>query len=681
MTIRDIDCADFDVEDCLAHFKRWRVTLFSFFAGGYVTTYPTKLNWQKVSPYLAEGRDLCGEIITAAHRAGMIAFPMIDLGELPEDLANAHPDWAAQKADGSFYVKTDGIIVSCALGAYRREKCRELAREMKDRYGDELDGLKWGGASYGAAPGVDHNPIAAERWKKDAGRPLPEDFQDPQYQAWREDVIRETAGYLRKVVHEEAGVPTVGNSVWHLGGGAGMEDLAAEQDFTQVEVQTRTHPVPDGMDASWQRFDTPIETTRYVSLAAQRPPWVVASYFLAWPWRRVAVPVAEQFLYLAQVAANGGNPMVNLTTGAPQHHDDPRGFEAIDRLYNFIARNEACYDNDESAAGVAIIYHHASARAAGESGDRHRDYLDEFQAWETALDRRHIPYDVASLRLIREKALRYQVIVVPAPLALTEAEARQLAEFRRAGGGLVLSGRVGTFSGAELPTDLQEELLGGAPAGERQPFTVSQQQGLAQAYLSRKDPAHPLCAGIDCALMAAAGHWIPMRASAETTAPITRAAPFRLFPEGISYTNEPHPDNPLALCGESSGRRVYFAFDAGRCYRRAPHPDNEQLLVNAVLWAGQAPPQLECLGFPDLRISVRKNAAGHAIHFINTAGRDRYRTEFTPVREVTFTWGCDEPKAVRHGAAGEPIPFAWEDGRLTATLPEIESYTLVQIEH
>jgi hypothetical protein len=60
-----------------------------------------------------------------------------------------------------------------------------------------------------------------------------------------------------------------------------------------------------------------IPTTRHLTSVSDKPIWVIASYFYVWPWWRAAVPVAEQKVYLAQIAAHGGVPMVNLSGGPP----------------------------------------------------------------------------------------------------------------------------------------------------------------------------------------------------------------------------------------------------------------------------------------------------------------------------------------------------------------------------
>jgi hypothetical protein len=675
MTLRDIDCAEFDVAETIATFQRWNVTLFSFFAGGYVTTYPSKLPWQKVSRHLAPGRDLCGEIIVAAHRAGMIAIPMIDLGELPLDLALEHPEWAAQHADGSPYLKTDGIAISCPLGHYRRGLARELVAELLERYGKDLDGLKWGGASYGFPPGIDHNPIAVEAYQSATGHELPETANDPDYAAWRVRTMAGTVAHLRDVVHQTAGVPVVGNSVWHLGGDMLLEELAHGQDLTQVEVQTRTHATPDGGDVCWERFSAPIETTRHTSACCESPPWVVASYFLAWPWRRVAVPYAEQKLYVAQIAANGATPMVNLTCGSPAHHEDPRGFRAIEELYGFMARHDAWYQDDHSAARIAVVYDHPSANAARAAGDLYRNYLDELHACEDTLDRWHLPYDLISSRMLEEgRGEMYHALVIPGPGHAAEATLDCLRALKEKGVGLVVTGPVHEGSGLEF--------LGLKSVFQPQPFHVGRQMGMMQAYARfskhrRDDLLNP-----NEPLLAVSGHWQSVLETSGSDIPLRRAEPFRVFPEGISYPDRSDPGEPLAVFEDSatSARSVCFPFSLGRTIRRTGHPDAEHLLVNAISWVTRDKVLPLCDRFRDVRMSLRESNQGLAVHLINTTGRSRYLTEFTAVRELDLRIPTGfVPTNVTQASSGLSLPFSHDGVRLHTLFPELIDYDLILI--
>ena len=679
MTIRDVDCADFDVEHCIETFRRWNVTCFSFFAGGYVTTYPTDLPWQRVSPYLGE-RDLCGEIIEAAHAADMRAFTMIDLGEVPAEVASDHPDWLARKQDGGFYVKTDGILTSCPLGDYVRECSHQVVAELVERY--PVDGMKFGGASYGFAPGVCHCDRCRETFRRDTGGELPDDRSDPVYARWREQKMKETVRYLVDVVHEQADIPVVGNSVWHLGRGMAIDDLARDQDFVQVEVQTRTYPTGPDSGACWERFTFPTESCRYVSLLAQRPPWVVASYFLAWPWRRVAVPPAEQTLYLAQVAANGCSPMVNLSGGPPKVHEDTRGFRAIRRLYGFMAHNSDLYEDDRSGATVAMLYCHDSARLA----DSYLRYLADVHGCEDALNRAHIPFDIVNTdRLGELSPEHYDALLLPSASALSPEAAEELGRLVEAGVGLVATGAPASCEPDGEPRNqtLLAGLLAAESIGEEHTFLESPHEGRAQAY-ARLCGDHDLFTGIEAELLALAGPWHPVEATSEAEVPLVRAAPFRVFPEGLSYPDYPDPAEPLAVLHRAEGgaRTVYLPFPAGRCAERTGHPDNKRLIANAVLYAagGSAPVHLD--GYPDVLLSLRLQDGRKLLHLINTTGRERYLEEYTPVRGLHLGVRCGQsPEYVRLAGSGQDLDFDYADGIAWAAVPELVDYDIVVFEN
>jgi len=676
MTIRDIDCGDLDVGEMIRTYREWGVTCFSFFAGGYVTTYPTKLEWQRVPEQLG-GRDLCGEILVAAGEAGIVCWPMIDLGEIPVEVAERHPDWAARKSDGDLFFKTDTIVTSCPLGGYVRDCSRELVSELVERYG-RIDGIKWGGASYGFAPGVCHCETCQQRYPEETGRELPAQ-SDGEYVLWQQEKIRETVNYLAGVVHEVAGIPVVGNSVWHLGRGMSLAEMASDQDFTQVEIQTRTHPTGDDGDPSWDRFATPIETTRYVAGLTPKAPWVVASYFLAWPWRWVAVPWQEQKLYLAQVAANGGCPMVNLTTGAPAQHYDSRGFRAPAELFGFMGSHEVLYEGDRSAARVAIVYDHASAVAAKRSERLGKDYLHDLHGCEDILDRWHIPYDIIdSARLVGIGPEDYGAILLPSASELSTEAITALHLLSDRGVGLVATG----LPGVESARAQIEQLFGAAVAGEPEPALKCDSPGPVQAYADLE--AHPLTAGIDAEILAIATKWVPLRPGPDTQCPIRRATPFRLFPEGLAFPETPSPGEPLAVTRErtGAGRTVWFPIAMGRVAMRTGHPDNELVVANAVRWAARGEVGLLCNGLPDLRLSLRETDAALLVHAINTTGRQRYLTEFNPIHQIRLevASGFEPSAVVLHSQEGSaPLTFEFADGRVGFEVPELIDYAVVEL--
>lgn len=675
MTIRDIDVPDFDVAQMIDTYKKWQVSLFSFFAGGYVTTYPTKLDWQRMAPEL-NGRDLCGEILTAAKEAGIICWPMIDLGEIPEDVAKRHPEWPGRQADGSFFYKSNFIVSSCPLGGYVRNCSRELVSELVERYG-QIDGIKWGGASYQFGGGVCNCQVCQQRYPEETGQPLPEDKSEARYARWRHEKIQETVRYLADVVHDVAGIPVVGNSVWHLGRGMSLEGMANDQDFTQVEIQLRTYDNSDDGDGGWGDFFTPIETTRYVNSLTQRRPWVVASYFLAWPWRWVAVPWQEQKIYLAQVAANGGSPMVNLTTGAPANHYDDRGFRAIDELYGFMKEHADLYDADRSLATVAIVYDHASASKATEDGRLNKDYLNDLQTCEKVLDRWHVPYDIVDSGRLKELgADQYAALLVPSPIDLEAGAIAELQRLNEAGTGLVVTG----FPPKERTAF--EALFGARVTGDLTPTFQGPHPNPVMAYAKVKQPEHPICRGIEPEVVPIVTPSLPVEAIDGTETILTRGLAFRLFPEGLAFPDQPDPDNPLCLVRDhkEKGRTVWFPIAAGRVAKRTGHPDNERLIVNAVTWAAKETLPLRCEGVPDLMLSIREVEGAPVIHAINTTGRHRYLREFTPLYDVKVRVpGKYDVARFHDGEGSRDLAIITEEQGSLVEIPKITDYALIEL--
>ncbi len=695
MTIRDPDCPEFDVDHMIDTYTRWRVTGFSFFAAGYITTYPSKLPFMRLSPGM-ESRDLTGEIIEKAHRAGMIAVPMIDAGELPVEVARAYPEWPGRTRDGGLYHKTDTIVSACPNGGYVREGTRAMVEELAARY--DLDGMKFGGASQQMPGAVCYCDNCRRKYRQETGSELPadDDPSAPDYQSyllWRDRVKEETVRYLVDMVHEVAGVPVVSNAVWHLGDGRDIRDPARSQDWVQVEVQPKYFGFTDDAPPEWARFKLATETSRYVTLLTKEPPWVVASYFLAWPWRRVATPYHEQKLILAQLAANGAAPMVNLSGGPPKVHEDPRGFQATEEVYTFMADRPEVFEGDESAATVALVYSEGCSNFASRIG-RSRDlYVFGFHATENLLDEAHIAYDIVSADdLGRVASDRYDVVVLPAASVLSDAAIAALESHVRAGTGLVAWGDPGRFdadgtvrTGAPLGRLLGIESIeeaGGAIA-------AAGDVGAAQAYLrivgtpaAGARDAEPLTDGIPAVYVPVAGPWWKVVSSAGTVAPVVRGPAFRVFPEGLSYP-EDEPGDPIVLASGSRGdapRVVYMGFDAGHSAGRTAHPDSARLVTNAVSWASRAPQAVSLAGFPDVLLSLRRNGRSLWVHLVNTTGRQRLLTAFTPVFDLPLEVDARVPlTAARLASTGESVDIARSGDRFVVTIPRLVDYDVVEL--
>jgi len=641
VTIRDVDCAGFDVQRFVDDLVSMHVTFFSFFVGGYVTTYPTRLAYQRESPYLG-GRDLAGEIVEAAHAAGIKTLGMIDLGQIPEQGALDHPDWCAQDRDGTPVPRLPGLYAACPMGGYQNDYVREIVAEILDRY--DLDCVKFGGGSFGFSHSICYCPNCRAGFHQHTGHDLPQvsDWSDPVwrfYTAWRLDQARRRVHALGDVVHEiDPNMPFMGNSVcfgdpgWTVGASLDIENQASVEDAVQVEVQTRARYDEATGEASWQYLSWPAETARFMTSVSDRPIWVVASYFLAWPWRRSAMAPVEQKVYLAQIAANGADPMVNLSGGPPAVHEDPRGFDVVRDLYGFLDANQDYYAGDSSGANVALVYSLESLIYYGQD-DPEKRYVREIRGFEQALHEAHIPFDIISTRVLDEATLsRYRVLVLPNLACLGEDEAAAIEAFAARGGSLIATLETSLYDreGLRREQPLLGDLLGVRITGPTRSSMACDVEGCKAGYSQvymQVASAHGVLDGLTGACVLPMGGPIcEVAAAGDAGVALTLSAPFIVFPEGFSYPEVPASEDPLLVVRErpGGGRTLYFAGGIGSLAWTMPYPDLKCLIANAVRWAAHGDLPVAIQGPPTLQASLRVQPGRRMVHLINLTGGERF---------------------------------------------------------
>ncbi len=701
VTIRDVDCRDFDVPRFIADLKAMHVTFFSFFVGGYVTTYPTALEYQRVSPHL-NGRDLTGDIVREAHAADIKVLGMIDLGQIPENAARDHPDWCAQDVNGQPVARLPGLYAACPMGGYQNEYVRDIVAEILERY--DLDCVKFGGGSFGFSRGICYCPNCRATYHAETGLDLPvkQDWDDPQwpgYVAWKLEHARQRVHTLGEVVHSiDPTMPFMGNSVafgdphWTTGASLDLENQAAVADAAQVEIQTRARYDEARGKAGWQWIAWPAETARYMTSVSDTPIWIVASYFLAWPWRRSAFPVAEQKVYLAQVAANGASPMVNLSGGPPAVHEDPRGFEAVRELYGFLAKHQAYYERDASAANVAIVYSHDTLFFYGKDDPNGR-YVDAIRGMEKALHDAHIPFDIISTRVLHDEARlsRYKTLLLPSLACLSARDAAALRAYAMQGGGIVATFETSLYDemGRKREDFLLADVFRASFNGTTKSTMVSEDAGYKQVYAT-KTGQHPVLAGLegtsvvplgmDYAVVEVNTH-VPHTLGVQVL--LELGAPFIVFPEGYSYPTRTASGDPMAIVAENErgGRVVFFPGRPDALFWTVPYPDLGRLLANAARWTAHDALPVRVEAPKTLQVSVRKQSQRLLVHLINLTG-ERFFDEVVPLHDVQVEIPVKGRVVDRAFllSTGETLPLHTEAEAWRVIVPQITDYDVIVFE-
>lgn len=692
MTIRDVDCENFDAERMAKEFREMGVSFFSFFAGGYITTYPSKLKESRISPWLGD-RDVTGDIVEAAHKYGIKAIAMADFSVLPPKVYTDHPDWATVDADGKPYETVSGMYTACVMGGYAEEYGRPMVAEILGNY--DVDAMKFGGGSYGFGANICHCKRCRDSFRQAAGLeiPLKQDWEDPvwrRYYRWRADQTGRRVRFLHDMVTGiRPDMPVMGNGVcfsdtrWTVNSALDMEAMADAQDMIQIEAQTRCSMDAD-LGGEWQDPNWTGEEAAYMTNVSDKPIWVVVSYFKAWPWRRSAIDCAEQKAYLAQIAANGASPMVNLSGGPPAVHEDKRGFRAPAEIWRFVRDHNDYFTGDRSGADVAFVYSDDSLVFYGKDDPDDR-YLAAMRGYENALREAHIPFDIISKhRLSPENLGRYRTLILTNYACMSEAEAEAVRAFVAGGGNVIATFETSLYDpeGEKRKDFLLGDLFGVRYAGVTESTWGPVPEGM-QNYL-RMAEGNPLTADCrDAGLLPIAGDYCRVdRLRGE--AALTLACPFIVFPEGLSYATGEDLGWPAAVTRTHAGggKTVYFAVQLDKMHHVAGFGEIADTLAGAVKWTLDGKVRATCNGPDSVSLSLRVQENRANVHLVNRTGGRRMLRRIVPVRDirVRLDSAVREPKRAFLLSGGEELDLRRDGDVFEALVPVLGDYDVVVFE-
>ncbi|MEH2346807.1 MAG: glycoside hydrolase family 10 protein [Nostoc sp.] len=160
---------------------------------GY-TQYPSAIMQKMGIPFFfkgTDGQDVIADIISQAHRKGLLAIPWFEFGfmvPLTSELASQHPDWLTQKGDGTqTSISAAGEVAW--LNPFHPEVqkfIRELVMEVITQY--DADGVQFDDhTSLPVEFGYDKYTVSL--YTQETGNPPPPNPQAQAWKKWRADKI------------------------------------------------------------------------------------------------------------------------------------------------------------------------------------------------------------------------------------------------------------------------------------------------------------------------------------------------------------------------------------------------------------------------------------------------------------------------------------------------------------
>ncbi|MFE0757456.1 alpha-amylase family protein [Inquilinus sp. NPDC058860] len=654
--LQEID-AVLDVEKALDFIEEYGADTWLINTGGIASFYPTELPFQTRSPFLADrpSGDLIGDAVAAAHRRGIRVLSRLDFSKVSARIAGEHPDWLFVSPTGQPQVYNT-LFSTCPSADYYQHRSLDVLDEVIDRY--PVDGFffNWFGFSERDYSRVYHGVCHCRKCREgfgafSGGQELPDDPNSPGYPEWLKFSSHVIDTLTAKIAD-------------HI--------MAQRPDAALVRGRGAPviyHEANNAFGRELWHHNTAEAVSAHLTAEPETPVMVNSVSFVDMPYRMAGEQPEHFAQYLLQAIARGGNPSTYIM-GAPGRipyanlaHASP--------ITKFHRAHRDLYARLKPAATIALVRPDRLRSAS----PGYAESVEEFRGLYTALQEKHLPFDVLAVELIgkmaEEGALdRYALIILPDLGALGRQTAEALDAFVRNGGNLVLTGSSGVTEdgGIELATSPALMRVGAPKTGNElwSTYVIDGDQPEIGTY-RYAPPVIPVYGSY------ARFVWKP---GVEKIGRLLPQAPFGPPEKCYGHAASDDPDL-VRLAGR--GTVVQIPWTIGRTYREFGTTEVRDHLLNAVrpltgqrLFA-ELPEQVELI--------LGRDGEHLVVHLINQSGARR--KSFGP--HLTVTGGRLRLKGARLSrepellVSGEAATVREADGDLLIELPPLELFEVIRI--
>ena len=648
--------AGLDVERVLDYIQAHGATTWLVNAGGILSWYPTDLPFQTRNPFLArrQSGDLLGDAVNAAHRRGVRLMARMDFSKVAPRIAAEHPEWCYVSPRG-LPQEYSGLVSVCPSAGYYREKTFHILDEVIARY--PVDGFffNWFGFNEVDYSKVYHGVCQCvschQRFRQHSGLgELPTGPESPNYAQWlvfTRDTIHALTSRLRAHIAsrrpEACLLGRTGDIIFHEANNALGRELWHHATSQAVSVAKSYRP------------DVPV--------------LVNAVTFVDMPYRMAGEQPEHFAQYFAQTISRGGNPSTYIM-GTPGQIPYPC-LDIAGQITRFHKRWHDIYDGMRPAAKTGLVQPDRLAQSA----DHHRNAISEFRGLYSALQQRHIPFDVVAQERLADmehnaSLSRYALLVLPDLGPLTGSQIATLDAFVASGGRLLATGSTALGQLESLPVE-RELAVTDTPQLLWSTYVAPEQlrdSGDAAPYTGPIAPVY------------GAYHFCAWKPDAERRHAMLARANYG--PPEKAYGNLPVDHPGFAISSYGDGRAAIVPWTIGRAYhdlgvsalRDLVEDIARELLGGEEAVSADLPEQVE--------LTVHNSGPRTVVHLINFSGARR--SNFGPV--VPISGGRLRINGLSANATGralvkdEVCVIEHIDRKLVIQVPELELFEVIVIE-
>ena len=695
--LNEQDPATYDAALWSGYWARVRAQGVIVNAGGIVAFYPSRFEWHHRALALGD-RDLFGEILAAARKAGLTVLARMDSTRTYEEVYRSHPDWFARDATGRPF-KSGDLYTVCVNGPWVGECIPAILREIGERYRpDGFTDNSWSGLGQRQVCCCDH---CREAFRRAASMDLPArvDWDDPSYRAWiRWSYARRTEIWdaYNRVTCE------VGGPDCHWLGMCQGEPSRMCEDFRDPKAIWSRSPI---VMLDWQTrrpgecFQANATAGKFVHgvLGWERlAPESTALYLgpTRPMFRKASKPEPEARLWALCGMAAGIQPWWHHP-GASQ--EDRRQLRTAEPLSRWHAENEAYLVDRTPLATVGVVWSETNIDWYGR-GESTTRAVAPFAGMAEALGLHRVLWQAVHAEHVERDAPGLDVLVLPNLAAMSSAQCGAVRRFVEAGGGLVATGETSLYDdGGRRRADFAlADLLGAHATGEHRgsesgPAASPWSSWEGHTYLRKAtgDNRASILDGFeDADILPFGGRVEIVRAEPGTEVPLTFVPDSPQSPPENVWMREPRTTIVAlvlrALPGR--GRVAFLPADVDRCFGRDHLPDHARLIANLVRWASRRPMPVEIEGPGLLDVNLYRQPDRlvlHVVNLTNPAAFRPYATDLYPVGplRVRVEKPSDlAPARARRLVAGGESPCAIEDGWIMLSIERVLDHEVLAIE-
>lgn len=405
--LRDID-ACMDVDRYVEYLKEFGADVCMVGCGGITAFHPTRLECQRVSPYLKD--DFFGKLLARCHDNQIRVIARFDFSKAHSQFLSTHPEWFSRTDKGDAVVYHD-TAATCVNGPYQQECSLEILKEVISEY--PVDGVFFNMFGYqtrdysGRYVGICQCASCRRRFLEYSGLQLPvrEEETDPVFLRYKEFKRDTTTGLLKRIYEKvKQWNPEVAVCTYSHKG----VDLVRNESNSAVD-----RPLPFWMMASEDHVSCVRGTycDRFSSNCA------INAVDIFYRFMGVSPYLNELRLY-GDMAAGGNLDWCII--GDFETYPDGQNFEGTKRVFAFHKKYERYLNHLASCADILLVNPMEGTRAEAE-------YRGIFKMLKEA----HLLFDVLDGReaeILEEKAGKYSVIILPGTQTLPESTVRILSE-------------------------------------------------------------------------------------------------------------------------------------------------------------------------------------------------------------------------------------------------------------